>query len=142
MPEHSQAKNVYQRITFKTFVEINFTADGWNADAISIMRDSGNNPGEQAAIGCDIWAVAGDWSEAERVQAKLRTRAHGENIANDPAHAGGGALERLDRARVIVAFHLERDGPAVADIDHAGVFFAGFHQNIGPGRRKFLQLAP
>src|SRR6202040_800950 len=138
VPEHSQAKNVYQGIAFKAFVEINFTADGRNADAISIMRDSGNNPGEEPPVGgksricfgfriSDFEFVFIDRSETERVQAKFRTRPHGENIANVPAHTGGGALERLDRARVIMAFHLERDGPAVTDIDPTGVFFAGFH---------------
>ena len=71
-----------------------------------------------------------DRPEAERVQTKFRARAHGENVANDSAYAGGRALERLDRARVIVALHLERDRPAVADIDHAGVFLAGFDQNV------------
>ena len=83
-----------------------------------------------------------DRPEAQRVQQKLRARAHGEDVANDSADAGGGALKRLDRARVIVRFDLERDRPAVADIDHAGIFFAGFDENVRPGRRKFLQLAP
>ena len=43
---------------------------------------------------------------------------------------------------MIVALDLERDRPAIADIDDARVFFAGFHENIRPGRRKFFQLAP
>ena len=38
-----------------------------------------------------------------------------------PPDAGRGALVRLDRARVVVALDLERDGEAVADRDHAGV---------------------
>ena len=41
---------------------------------------------------------------------------------------------------MIVALDLERDGPAVADIDHAGVFLARLDQNVRPGRGKFLQL--
>ena len=43
---------------------------------------------------------------------------------------------------MIVALDLERDRPAVADIDHAGVFLAGLDQNVRPGGRKFLQLLP
>ena len=43
---------------------------------------------------------------------------------------------------MIVAFDLERDRPAVADIDHAGVFFAGFDQDVWPGGGEFLQLSP
>ncbi len=68
------------------------------------------------------------------------TRAHGENIADDSADSGGGALERFDRARMIVALDLEGDGPAVTDIDHAGVFFARFDQDIRSGGRKFFEF--
>ena len=35
---------------------------------------------------------------------------------------------------------LERDRPAVANIDNAGIFLAGFDQDVRPGRRKFSQL--
>ena len=83
-----------------------------------------------------------DRPEAQRIEQKLRPRAHRENVANDSADAGGRALKRLDRARVIVAFDLERDRPAVADIDDAGIFFAGLDENVRPGCRKFLQLSP
>src|SRR5207248_2542496 len=34
---------------------------------------------------------------------------------------GGGALKRLDRRRMIVGLGLERDGDAVAEVDHARV---------------------
>ena len=44
-----------------------------------------------------------------------------------------------------MTFDLEGDRPAVADVDHAGIFFAGFDQNVGPvvgnffnSRREFL----
>ena len=140
--QNAETENVHQRIAFETFVEINFAADRWDADAISVMCDSGNHTGEEPAIGGDIWTAAGDRPEPERVQAKLRPSAHGENVANDPANPGSCALERFDRAGVIVTFHFERDGPAVADIDHAGVFLTGLNQNVGPARRKFLQFAP
>ena len=46
----------------------------------------------------------------------------------------------LDRARVIVTFDLERDRPAIADIDNARIFFARLHENVRSGGRKFLQL--
>src|SRR5437870_4900666 len=77
----------------------------------------------------------------ERVEAKFRARAHGKNVANDSAYSGGRALEWLNRAGMIVALHLERDGPAVADIHHTCVFFAGLDQNICPGGRKLLQFS-
>ena len=51
-------------------------------------------------------------------------------------------MKRLDRAWVIVAFHFERDRPAVPDIDYAGVFFTGLYQNVRAARWKFSELAP
>ena len=43
---------------------------------------------------------------------------------------------------MIVAFDFERDGPAIANIDHAGIFFAGFNQNVRTGGGKFFQFFP
>jgi hypothetical protein len=60
-----------------------------------------------------------------------RAGAHGEDVAHDAADAGGGALERLDRARVVVRLDLERDGEAVADVDDAGVFLARADEDLG-----------
>ena len=81
-----------------------------------------------------------NWPEPERVEAEFRTRAHREDIANDSPNASGRALERLDGARVVVTLDLERNRPAVADIDHAGVFLTGFHENVWAGGGKFLQF--
>src|SRR5207237_9751089 len=102
--QNAETENVHQRITFETFVEINFAADRWDADAISVMCDSGNHTGKEPAIGGDIWTAAGDRAEPERVQAKLRPSAHGENVADNSTEAGRCALGRLDRDRVIVTF--------------------------------------
>ena len=41
---------------------------------------------------------------------------------------------------MIVALDLERDCPAIANIHHAGIFFASFDQNVGTGGGKFFQL--
>ena len=81
-----------------------------------------------------------DRPKAQRVQAKLGARAHREDVANDSTDAGGRALERLDRARMVMALHLKRDRPAVADVDHAGILFARFDKNVWPGRRKFFKF--
>ena len=145
VPQHAEAKNIHQRIALETFVEINFAADRRDADAVSVVRDAGDDAGEKPAVRFrsafrSIATV--DRPEAQRIEQKLRARAHRENVANDSADAGRRALEWLDRARVIVALDLERDRPAVADIDHAGVFFARPNENVRAGRRKFLQFAP
>ena len=48
-------------------------------------------------------------TEAQRIHHRDRPRAHGEDVAQNAADAGGRALKRLDEARVIVRFDLERD---------------------------------
>ena len=60
-------------------------------------------------------------AEAEAVEQRDRPRAHRDDVAEDAADAGGGALERLDGRRVVVALGLERDGEPVAEVEHAGV---------------------
>ena len=60
-------------------------------------------------------------AEAQRVHHGDGARAHGEDVAHDAAHAGGRALIGLDEAGMVVGFHLEDAGIAVADIDHAGI---------------------
>ena len=147
MAQHAQTKNVYQRIALKAFVEVNLAADGRNADAVTVMRNTGDDAREQPQVrgdfsfsrfGFRIWIR--DRPKAERIQTKLWACAHRKDIPNDSAHAGRGALERLDGARMIVALHLERDCPAIANIDNARVLFAGFDQDVWPGGGKFFQL--
>jgi len=79
-------------------------------------------------------------AETQRVQTKFGTRAHRENVANDSANAGGRALKRLDRARVIMTLDLERNRPAVTNVDDAGIFFASLDENVRTGRREFFQF--
>ena len=54
-------------------------------------------------------------SEAERVHHRHRARTHGEDVANDAADTGRGALVGLDVGRVVVALHLEDRRVAVTD---------------------------
>jgi hypothetical protein len=62
-----------------------------------------------------------DGAEAQRIHDRQGTRAHGEDVAQNAAHAGGRALKRLDVAGVVVALDLEGAGPAVAHVDDAGI---------------------
>ena len=99
------------------------------------MRDAAHHAVEQAAIARDdIGLDARTWGngpEAQRIQHGDGARAHGENVAQDAADAGGRALERLDVARVIVRFDLEGDGEAVADVDDAGILARALHHLRG-----------
>jgi hypothetical protein len=74
-------------------------------------------------------------AEAQRVHRRDGPRAHGEDIAQDAADAGGRALVGLDVGGVVVALHLEDDAIAVADIDDAGVL-AGPWITRGPVGRQ------
>ena len=69
--------------------------------------------------------------EAQRVHHGDGPGAHGEDVAQDAADAGGRALVRLDGRRVVVALDADGGGDAVADVDHAGVL-AGTDEH--PGR--------
>ncbi len=80
-----------------------------------------------------------DASEAQRIEHGDGPRAHGEDVAQDAAHAGGRALKRLDVAGMIVRFHLEDGGEAVANVHHAGVF-AGPLQHLRGARGQALQM--
>ena len=139
--EDAEIEDVHERIAVVAFVEIDLAADGGDADAVPVMRDARDHAGEEAAVGFDVRAVAGDRPEAQGVQREHRPRAHREDVANDPAHAGRRALERLDGAGVVVRFHLECDGPAVADVDDARVFLARLHEHGRAGGGKLPQLA-
>src|SRR5207302_7643464 len=106
----------------EAFVEINFTADGRDADAIAIVCNSRDDAGEEPPVGCDsgssifcggrrVACLAADTAaatvfcyraEAQRVQAKFWACTHRENIANDSANAGSCALEWFNSARMIV----------------------------------------
>ena len=158
MTQHAEAKNIDQRISLETFIKINFAANRRHADAVTVVCDAGNNAGKQTTIVSDFgfrisdvgwffFPVSGfqfpvfrDWSEPEGIEQKLRTRSHRKNVANDSADTRGRPLEGLDCARMIMTFDLERDCPAITDIDYAGVFLAGFDQDIRSGRRKLSQL--
>ena len=98
-------------------IEIDLAADRRDADAIAVAADARDHAGDEVPR----LGMIGP-AEAQRVQIGDRPRAHGENVAQDAADAGRGALIRLDVGRVVVALHLEDRRIAVADVDDAGVF--------------------
>ena len=86
-----------------------------------------------------LCAAGSDRAEPQRVHHCYRSRAHGEDVAQDSAHAGGCALKRFDERWVIVRLDLESAGPAVADVDDAGVL-AGPLQHALAARGQALQV--
>ena len=71
-------------------------------------------------------------AEAQAVHHRDRPRAHGQDVADDAADAGRRALVRLDVGRMVVRLDLERDRPAVADVDDTGVLAHADEQRVGP----------
>ena len=61
-------------------------------------------------------------AESQPVEQRDRARAHGDDVSQDPADPGRGALEGLDRGRVVVALDLEGDRLAVTEVEDACVF--------------------
>ena len=59
--------------------------------------------------------------EPQPVEQRDGARAHGDDVAKDPADSRCGALKRLHRGGVVVALDLERDREAVAEVEDARV---------------------
>ena len=106
------------------------------------MRDAAHHAFDNAAVaghGFRRRESIVNRSETNRVHHRDGPRAHGEDVAQDAAHAGGRALKRLDEARMIVRFDLEGDDVAGADIDDAGVLARPLHHALSRGR-QLLQM--
>jgi hypothetical protein len=130
----SDGHRVDQDVAVIGGVEIHLAADRGDSHAIAVAADPGDDSGDQMAHP----GVIGP-AEAERVEIGHRARAHREDVAQDSADSGRGALIGLDVGRVVVALHLEDRGLIVADVDHAGIL-AGPADHPGRGRRQLLQV--
>ena len=113
-------------------LEVDLAAHGGDAEAVAVEADAADHAVEQVALRAFRLV---ELAEAQRVERRDGPRAHGEDVAHDAADAGGGALEGLDGRRVVVAFDLHGHGPAVADVDDAGVL-AGPCSMRGPLGRE------
>ena len=85
----------------------------------------------RVAGGARAGSVAGaaGLAEAQRIEHGDRPGADREDVTQDAADAGGGALEGLDSAGVVVGLDLERAHDAAADVDRSGVL-AGAHDDV------------
>ena len=108
--------DVDERVAAVRRVEDELAADRRHADAVAVAADAADDAVDEVPRP-RVRRIA----EPERVEDGDRPGAHREDVAEDAADAGRGALVRLDRARVVVRLDLERDREAVADLDDAGV---------------------
>ena len=107
---------VDQDVAVVAGMEAHLPADRRNTKGIAVAANAGDHARHQVPRLRMLRRA-----EAQRVEAGDRARAHGEDVAQNAADAGGRALIGLDEARVVMAFHLEDDGLSVADVDDAGI---------------------
>ena len=126
MPHRADAEGIHERVAKIRSVEHDLAADIRQAQTVAVAADAGDDAGQHAAC---IGGVGRP--EPQRIHDRERSGAHREDVAHDAADAGCRALVRLDIGRVVVALDLERDGPAVADVDDAGVLADADEEHIG-----------
>ena len=134
--EQPERHHVDERVLLVAGVEGDLAADGRHADGVPVGRDALDHAVQQVARPLVL-----EPPEPQRVQDGDRPRTHREDVAQDAADARRGALHRLDRARVVVRFHLERQAPPLADVDDAGVLARAL-QHLRPLGRESPQQRP
>ena len=77
--------------------------------------------------------------EAQPVEQRDGARAHGDDVAKDPADSRRGALKRLDRRGVVVALDLERDREAVAEVEDTRVLARPLQHALPLARQPLQQ---
>ena len=142
----AERERVDQRIIRVAGLENDFAADGGNAETISVEADAANHAVKNVAVARDFFGrgVSGggsrrDGTEAQRIEHGDGPRAHGENVAQDSANAGGRALKGFDEARMIVRLDFEDGAEAVADVHDSGIFAGALHHTLAL-RGKALQV--
>ena len=130
------AHRVDEAVLLVGSLEVDLAADGRDPDRVAVVADAGDDVVEQVAR-----ALRVELAEAQRVEHRDRPGAEREDVAQDAADAGRRALERLDRARVVVRLDLERHGLAVADVDRARVLARAHHDPRALGREPAQELA-
>ena len=147
-PDEAQSESVHQRIARVAGLELGFAAEVGHAEAIAVRSDSADHAFEDGMVlvnlclrrtrRCRLWRPRRpsplrrrDRAKAQRIHHRHRPRAHGENIAQDSADAGGRALKRLDERRMVVRLDLESAGPAIADVDDARILARPLHHAAG-----------
>ena len=91
--EQPDGHDVDQRIAGVRRVEHELATDRRHADAVAVAADAAHDAVDQVAR-----PRVGRVAEAQRVEDRDRPGAHREDVAQDAADAGRGALVRLDRA--------------------------------------------
>src|SRR5579862_7436422 len=84
LAENTHRERIHQRIAVVAFFKDALAADGRNSKTIPVVRNARDDAFEDPPVARDI-----ERSESDRVHHGYGPSAHGENIAQDAAHAGG-----------------------------------------------------
>ncbi len=115
-PRDADRHRVDENVAVVAPMEADRAADRRHAERIAVAADSRHDAGEQMACPRMLRRA-----ETQEVEAGDGPGAHGEDVAQYSADPRRRSLVGLDERRVVVAFHLEDAGLAVADINDAGI---------------------
>ncbi len=134
--EDPEAQHVDQGILRVGRVEGELAADRRHPDRVPVAGDPRHYSFDQPPL-----ARLDRIAEEERVHDRDRPRTHGEDVAEDATHAGGGSLVGLDRRRVVVALDADGDRDPVTGVDHPRVL-AGADQHPRSLGRQAAEVDP
>jgi hypothetical protein len=92
LPQETDAHGIHQGVPGVPRGEIHFAAEGRNSDAVAVVTYAAHNSGEEVSIPRGMI----EWAKPEAIEQGDRSGAHGKDVPQNPTHAGGGALVRLD----------------------------------------------
>src|ERR1019366_426179 len=125
-------------IAVVTGLENALAAHRGDPETIAIVGNARDHARENAAVARPGGGVVQP-AESQRIHHRDGPRAHGENVAQNPANARRRALKRLDKAGMVVGFDLERNHVAAADIDDPRVLAGPLYHQFA-ARRQLLQV--
>ena len=88
----AQGHGIDQGVTAVAGIKGHFTSNGGHTNAIAVVGDASHHPLHQAGI-----AGLLKRPKPQCIEQGHGAGTHGENVAQDPAHTGGGTLKGLHR---------------------------------------------
>ena len=146
-PDDSEGEGIDEGIERVALVEVDLTADRWDAKGIAVMAESLHDAGHDSTIAADtagaghfahfaVWRdlLIANRSEAQTIHGRDRSRPHREDVTQDAADARRRSLVGFDKGGMIVRLDLESGTPAISDLDDACILPRPLNQALSLGR--------
>src|ERR1700730_7143821 len=134
---HAHAHRIHDAVVAIYRIEVHLAAHRRDADAVAIAADTRDHPVEEMLLMRLV-----ERSEPQRGEKCDRPCSHGEDVAQDPADTGGGALGGLDGAGMVVRLDLEDAGQPLTDVHRTGVLTRALeHLRSASGQAAKQRLA-